>query len=83
MRYYETLFYAAGWSPDPAALEGFVREVQRLARARGIEAEAVQPVCASDEVSPGPLTMLAVLGAEPGGWPGQPDGSGGLGQTDP
>jgi hypothetical protein len=63
MRYYETLFYAAGWSPDPAALEGFVREVRRLAQVRGIQVEAVQPVCASNEVPPGPLAMLAVLEA--------------------
>jgi hypothetical protein len=65
MRYFETLIYIAGWAESGVSFEEFLLEVQRLAAARGLRAEAVQPVAESDETpSVGPLTMLRALPGE-------------------
>ena len=60
MRYFETLIYAGGWAGSAVPLEAFVLEMQRLADARGLIVELVQPVWESDETAslPGPLAVL-------------------------
>jgi hypothetical protein len=74
MRYFETLVYAAGWAAGPAHLEGFVREVQRLALEWGVRAETVQPIAESDETTAvEPPRMLEALPSE--GWWGDTAGA--------